>query len=188
MSEGDKYIGKTAEQIEQEDADYDGGGYIGLERNRTRLTRHPSKADAELEALLEKARGIVMTPAQLAAQRRSWVIGELMLSDDKLTREEAIQRVDQALLRLGTAQDRWKGIHKLVEECGELCQVVGKLSAFPDGDHPDGGPPLTRRLEEELADVQAAIIYVREANGLTSRPARVEEKLSKFRSWGLTGV
>lgn len=172
-----------------EDAAYDNGGrYVGLERNRTRPTRHPGKVDAELEALLEKARGITMTPAQLAAQRRSWVIGELMLSNDKLTREEALQMVDDALGRMSTEHERWKGIHKLTEECGELCQVIGKINAFPDGNYPDGGPSLGLRLEEELADVEAAIAYVREKNSLSPMTDRVAEKLWKFRNWGLSGV
>lgn len=65
-----------------------------------------------------------------------------------------------------TSTDRWKGIHKLTEECGEVLQVVGKINVFPDGDHPDGGPPLRQRLEEELADLEAAIIYVRQSSSL----------------------
>jgi len=44
------------------------------------------------------------------------------------------------------------------------------------------------RLEEELADVEAAIKYFREVNGLQRRKRRVEDKLRKFRRWGLTGL
>lgn len=83
---------------------------------------------------------------------------------------------------------RWRGIHKLVEETGELGQVLGKLGAFPDGKHPDKKPNLRLRLEEELADVEAAIKYFREVNGLQRRKRRVEDKLRKFRRWGLTGL
>lgn len=56
-----------------------------------------------LDELLAQARVRVdaMTPAEratmLAQQRRSWVVGELMLEDDKLTLEEANARYDRAM-------------------------------------------------------------------------------------------
>lgn len=34
--------------------------------------------------------------------------------------------------------EHWKGIGKLIEECGEVLQVAGKAIAFPRGPHPDG--------------------------------------------------
>jgi hypothetical protein len=43
----------------------------------------------ELLALLEHAKDHVMTPEERSAQRKSWVIGELMLSNLAMTREEA---------------------------------------------------------------------------------------------------
>lgn len=54
----------------------------------------------------------------------------------------------------------WPGLAKLAEECGELQQVIGKLMAYPKGDHPDGGGPLAPRLEAEIADVLAACEFV----------------------------
>jgi NTP pyrophosphatase (non-canonical NTP hydrolase) len=53
---------------------------------------------------------------------------------------------------------KWIGIAKLQEEMGELQAVLGKLHAYPDGQHPDMrySAPLTHRLQEELADVIAA--------------------------------
>jgi hypothetical protein len=57
--------------------------------------------DPELAALLEKARGHVMTPDEIAAQRRSWVVGELMLQHPEMTKAEADARYDEMLVKLG---------------------------------------------------------------------------------------
>ena len=83
----------------------------------------------------------------------------------------------------------WRGVHKLNEEMGEVLQITGKLGPFPNGHHPDGKGHLLLRLEEELADLQAAIDYLVENSEIN--PARMlvrkHEKLEKFRQWGLTG-
>ncbi len=87
--------------------------------------------------------------------------------------------------------EHWRGISKLMEECGELIQIAAKAQAFPTGDHPDGKGPVQPRLVEELADVKAAIRYFEEANGLavdTEHDPRFLDKLAKFRAWGLRGV
>lgn len=81
------------------------------------------------------------------------------------------------------------GIYKLIEEAGELLQAVGKAGAFPEGDHPDGGPPLRQRVEEEAGDAIAALSYFIAANGLDRDKvfARAARKLDQFHAWGLTG-
>lgn len=82
--------------------------------------------------------------------------------------------------------DEWPGLAKVIEECSELGQVAGKLIAFPDGDHPDGGPPLVERYEDELGDAWAAIYFVLTATPAIDRGrvcARATEKLELFRSW-----
>lgn len=61
----------------------------------------PSKPHPELDALLEKTRGYVMTPAEREAQRKSWVVGELMLGDENLERDEAERRYDEAMKSMG---------------------------------------------------------------------------------------
>jgi hypothetical protein len=61
----------------------------------------PIESDPELLALLTKAKGHVMSPHEIAAQRRSWVVGEMMLADDSLTREDADERYDQLMRSLG---------------------------------------------------------------------------------------
>lgn len=58
----------------------------------------------------------------------------------------------------------WPGIAKLAEECGELQQIIGKLMAYPSGEHPDGAGDLAERLRDEMADVMAAVQFVVEAN------------------------
>ena len=84
----------------------------------------------------------------------------------------------------------WKGIFKLLEEMGELIQVLGKLGPFPSGRHPDKGPPLQERLEEEIADCYAALDYFRMSNQLDDDRinGRRQDKLNKYLHWGLTGV
>lgn len=49
----------------------------------------PINTDPHLLALLEKAKGYVMTKEEKDAQRKSWVIGEMMLGHPEMTREQA---------------------------------------------------------------------------------------------------
>lgn len=59
------------------------------------------------------------------------------------------------------------GLAKLNEECGELIAIIGKRLAYYHTDvHPDGGRPLSERLEDELADVMASILMVIHLHGL----------------------
>ena len=83
---------------------------------------------------------------------------------------------------------RWKGVGKVVEEFGEVLQLVGKGIAFPTGDHPDGKGNILARLPEELADAKAAIQYFEEVNGIKIDAKRVKMKLKRFHKWGLTGL
>lgn len=79
-----------------------------------------------------------------------------------------------------------KGLNKLVEECGELIQVAAKKMQFmEEDDHPDGAGSLKRRLEEEMADVLAAITTVKFRLGLDSQfiARRQLEKEIKFIRW-----
>ena len=79
----------------------------------------------------------------------------------------------------------WPGISKLLEEAGEVVQVGGKLLGT-DGveDHWDG-TNLRTRLEEELADLQAAISFVVEKNDLDKDriTQRKQAKLQQFCKW-----
>lgn len=68
----------------------------------TRRQLHPAPARPELDALVKRAIAAfdALPPDRQrelrAEQRRSWVIGELMLSDPNLTREAAAARVARA--------------------------------------------------------------------------------------------
>ena len=78
------------------------------------------------------------------------------------------------------------GLIKLLEELGELSQVAAKKLAYMDTDtHPDGGEPLSKRLENEMADVTAAISFVAKTFSLdTARiDALVLEKLAQYIDW-----
>lgn len=98
---------------------------------------------------------------------------------------------------LRPATTRWAGIAKLQEEMGELAAVLGKLHAYPDGEHPDqqvGAPPLLDRLHDEMADVHAALTFFMLTNHLDSARLRQrsDEKLARFFEWhaaeGMTGT
>lgn len=84
--------------------------------------------------------------------------------------------------------EHYKGIFKLIEECGEVLQIAGKLGPFPHERHPDGGEDLRERLQKELADLQAAILYVQMENKLNPMKGRRELKLANFNQWGMTGI
>ena len=77
------------------------------------------------------------------------------------------------------------GLAKLAEELGECSQIVGKLLAYPDGNHPDGNGGLHSRLEDEIADVIAASWFV--ANKLRLTADRIDDraasKLNLFHQW-----
>lgn len=89
-----------------------------------------------------------------------------------------------------TDAHQWRGIFKLVEECGEVLQVLGKIGPFPSGDHPDGMGNLKDRITDELGDLAAAGVYFGDTNGLDADRGldRRDAKLAKFRQWGLTGL
>lgn len=86
---------------------------------------------------------------------------------------------------LSIGQPVWPGLAKLLEESGELQQVIGKLVAYPDGAHPDG-TNLTDRLHDEIADVLAACSFVIESNKALDAgriDTRFLRKLARFRGW-----
>lgn len=85
-------------------------------------------------------------------------------------------------------EQHWRGIGKLVEECGEVLQLLGKAMAFPATLHPDGAGDLRDRIPKEIADLKAAIEYFEQENDLSNLGNRQHEKITKFRKWGLPGV
>lgn len=86
---------------------------------------------------------------------------------------------------IGSGQ--WPGLAKVIEECGEVIQAAGKIiAANGDGRHWDGSD-LRQRLEDELADAQAAIGFAIDMNGLDSERMlnRTADKLAMFAQWHL---
>jgi NTP pyrophosphatase (non-canonical NTP hydrolase) len=81
----------------------------------------------------------------------------------------------------------WPGMSKLLEEMGELTQVLGKIIAM-GGDiqqpHWDGSD-LRTRLLEEMGDAKAALQFFAEVNGLdgTELHNRAAEKHALFWKW-----
>lgn len=81
--------------------------------------------------------------------------------------------------------DHWPGVSKCVEECGEVGQVLGKImGAGGDRMHWDGSD-LHERLEDEFADLHAAMAFTAKKNGLDERriQARCVAKLALFEAW-----
>lgn len=81
--------------------------------------------------------------------------------------------------------NEWPGISKLVEECGEVLQVAGKLMGTRGHRAHWDGSDLRPRLEEELADLMAAIDFVVEVCRLdrANVAERYREKLARFHAW-----
>lgn len=79
----------------------------------------------------------------------------------------------------------WPGISKLIEECGEVQQVAGKLIASHGAVNHWDGTNLKERLESELGDLQAAIQFVVRHNALdvVAIEKRRIEKLMLFEKW-----
>lgn len=97
--------------------------------------------------------------------------------------------------------DHVPGLSKLTEECGEVgdvlaesilakalgkvTQVAGKIIGLGDmGPHWDG-TDLKERMEDELADLAAAMIFFRRKNNLDNgrMSRRVKAKLELFEKW-----
>ena len=85
---------------------------------------------------------------------------------------------------------KWPGTSKLIEEMGELAQVLGKLIANNGETKHWDGTNLRERLIEEIADVDAALNFFRQ-NFSTAERVRIIErssvKLQQFWEWQKKG-
>lgn len=83
--------------------------------------------------------------------------------------------------------DTWPGISKLIEECGEVVQIAGKLIATGGRTDHWSGLDLGCELETEIGDLLGAIDFVRQHNGHLIRnhviEARRDEKRQLFDDW-----
>ncbi len=78
------------------------------------------------------------------------------------------------------------GLAKLIEELGELQQIAGKKLACPNTDiHWDGKGSLKIRMQDEVADVIAAIRLVIKTHELSEDyiSIRAEDKFHLFEKW-----
>lgn len=89
-----------------------------------------------------------------------------------------------------TTKEHWKGIGKLIEECGELLQIAGKAIAYPVGEHPDGCGDVKERFVQEIADVYAALDYFVDVNKLDLGIilTRKNSKFRLYKRWDLSGI
>ena len=80
----------------------------------------------------------------------------------------------------------WPGTAKLIEEMGELQQVLGKL-IMTSGDTEHWSEDLRPKLVEELADVMAALRFFNLENLSRAEQesvwVRYNDKLELFREW-----
>jgi hypothetical protein len=87
--------------------------------------------------------------------------------------------------------EKWRGIHKLIEEAGEVLQLCGKIGAFPDEAHPSG-EDIRAKMVEELGDLRAAIDYFMVENFSHTERGHIYDrryhKFHKFADWVLTGI
>lgn len=82
------------------------------------------------------------------------------------------------------------GRKKLTEECGELITVLAKAEMLGSlGEHWDGKGPLKNRLEDEIADVLASILFCVNTNDLDVHRIvdRLREKHHLFNYWNNGG-
>ncbi len=79
----------------------------------------------------------------------------------------------------------WPGLSKLIEEAGEVMQVAGKLIGSRGQIAHFDGTDLKIRLEDELADLQAAIEFVSRFGNLNFKrmDERRNEKIDRFENW-----
>lgn len=75
----------------------------------------------------------------------------------------------------------WPGLSKLVEECGEVLQIAGKLMGTGGAiEHWDGKGPLDVRMAEEVCDLFAAARAFFQLNGFDGIPVYMQRELHKY--------
>lgn len=79
-------------------------------------------------------------------------------------RDQGAELANDTAEPFGISAETWPGLAKLVEECGEVIQIIGKLIATGGRTDHWSGTDLAKALEDELGDVEAAITFVLSVN------------------------
>lgn len=81
--------------------------------------------------------------------------------------------------------DTWPGLSKLIEEQGEVAQVIGKLMGTQGVEQHWDGTNLRERITDEIGDVLAAIQFVVDHCDLNAHRVamRAEHKRDLFEKW-----
>ena len=100
---------------------------------------------------------------------------------------EEMERANRQQFDIG-GMGKYPGLLKFVEEAGEALEIAGKIMADPSGNHwaerDDGRTPLKDRLEEEISDVSAAIMYLKTFSlDKVFIDIRTMEKYKKYLNW-----
>lgn len=78
----------------------------------------------------------------------------------------------------------WPGLSKVIEECGEVLQVAGKLMGTAGKvEHWDGAGPLDVRIAEEMCDLFAACVAFFQLNGFDGVEEYVEREADKYQTF-----
>ncbi len=95
-----------------------------------------------------------------------------------------IDQLEEAY-RFAFGSPEWPGLSKLAEECGEVLQVIGKLMGTRGKVEHWDGTNLRDRLTDELADLSAAIQFVKYHCKLDNGEMmiRTKKKLERFERW-----
>lgn len=100
-------------------------------------------------------------------------------------RLDAPEGLSEAAGPYSIGSDHWPGLSKVVEEMGELGQVLGKLIALNGATEHWDGTDLRERLHEEIADLSAALAFFEQHNSLNSEviSERTVRKNALFQAW-----
>lgn len=123
------------------------------------------------------------TDEELDRDSHYWERGDLA---DEVLRLRKEMRLTVGPFQLGSTV--WPGLGKVMEEMGELGQVLGKLIATGgSADHWDGAGSLDARAEQELADLQAALHFFIAQNFTIEQKdfmdKRIHNKVFQFNKW-----
>lgn len=85
----------------------------------------------------------------------------------------------------GIGSTRWPGASRVIEESGELVQVLGKLIGAGGATEHWDGTDLRQRLVEEIGDVRAALEFFTAAAELPAAEIdqRARRKRAEYERW-----